>query len=217
MKLFDLLNEMEYQNVGHDHDRNIADVSTHATHHRAPAEANINSRSFGEFDNFTDRTVKDKDMHLDMNADGKIDTDELKRYVNWKAKKLGVPQEIALAVVERESNWNHKDISKNRNGTRDMGLMQLNSSNRKYFEDKFWAPDHHGVKFDPMNPEHNVEVGIKYLKWLENYFDGDWSKAIMGYNAGPGNVKRNTIPTSTRGYLKFVMDFVGDKAKKYFG
>jgi hypothetical protein len=216
MKFEDLINEMESMSYDSGHDRSIADVSTHATHHTAPPEASINSRSFKDFENFTDR-VSDKDMHLDMNNDKKIDTDELKRYVNWTAKKLGVPQEIALAVVERESNWNQNDVSRNRNGTRDVGLMQLNSSNRKYFEDKFWTPDHHGIKFNPMNPEHNVEVGIKYLKWLNTYFDGDWGKAIMGYNAGPGNVKRDTIPDSTRNYLKFVMDFVGDKAKKYFG
>jgi len=42
------------------------------------------------------------------------------------------------------------------------------------------------------NAEQNVDAGAKYLKYLNQRFDGNLTKTIAAYNAGEGNVRRFT-------------------------
>lgn len=51
-------------------------------------------------------------------------SDELQRYVREQAERQGVPFEIALAVIERESSYKPDAVS----DTGDFGLMQINAS-----------------------------------------------------------------------------------------
>jgi soluble lytic murein transglycosylase-like protein len=44
-----------------------------------------------------------------------------------------------------------------------------------------------GVK-NGCDPVENVEGGAKYLRWLLDYFGGDYTLALAGYNAGEGAV-----------------------------
>jgi soluble lytic murein transglycosylase-like protein len=62
---------------------------------------------------------------------------------------------------------------------------------------------------DLYNPEQNVDAGVKYLKYLNERFDGNLKKTIAAYNAGEGTVKRyGGIPPyrETRTYVKRVMN-----------
>ena len=43
---------------------------------------------------------------------------------------------------------------------------------------------------DLTNPSQNIAAGAKYLKYLNERFDGNETKVIAAYNAGEGNVKR---------------------------
>ena len=51
-------------------------------------------------------------------------SDELQRYVREQAERQGVPFEIALAVIERESSYQPDAVS----DTGDFGLMQITSA-----------------------------------------------------------------------------------------
>ena len=63
---------------------------------------------------------------------------------------------------------------------------------------------------DLTNPAQNIAAGTKYLKYLNERFDGNETKVIAAYNAGEGNVKRfGGVPPfrETRQYVTKVRDY----------
>lgn len=90
--------------------------------------------------------------------------------------KYKVPFALALAVAEKESNFNPDAVSK----TDDHGLMQINRCNFEYLLNK-------GI--DPLTYQGNIEAGILLLSEnLELY--GEESLAVMAYNCGRTGAKR---------------------------
>ncbi|WP_216364579.1 lytic transglycosylase domain-containing protein [Moorella sp. E308F] len=90
-----------------------------------------------------------------------------------------------LAIMWQESRFDTRVQSEA--GAR--GLMQiLPSTAREY-----------GVKPDQLyTPEINIQLGIKYLAYLQKQFNGNLFLATTAYNQGIGNVKRgeyNTVYT----------------------
>ena len=52
-----------------------------------------------------------------------------------------------------------------------------------------------GLKYDwyideRSSPEKSTAAAVKYLKYLNGRFDGDWHLALASYNGGPGTVQR---------------------------
>jgi soluble lytic murein transglycosylase-like protein len=117
-------------------------------------------------------------------------------FVIYTCKELDIPLNIFYNLIYEESRWKATAINRNKNGTMDRGLMQLNSRYQSYFVNKFFNSK---FVFDIFNPYHNIEVGANYLKSLHNKY-GNWKTSIMAYNCGPGNVDRNKIPTSTKSF-----------------
>lgn len=61
---------------------------------------------------------------------------------------------------------------------------------------------------DVTDPKQNIEGGMKYLKQNLDTFDGDVTKAVAAYNAGPGNVQKyGGVPPfeETQGYIKNIL------------
>lgn len=109
-----------------------------------------------------------------------------------EAKKNNLAPELVAAVVQTESSWRPTAKS----GVGASGLMQLMPKTGKWM----------GAK-NLMNPAENVRAGTKYLKYLNERFDGDPTMVLAAYNAGEGNVKRyGGVPPfkETKNYVKKV-------------
>jgi len=105
------------------------------------------------------------------------------------AKAYGVDPDLVKAVIRVESSNNYKVVSSK--GA--MGLMQLIPATAERF----------GVK-NPWDPRQNVKGGIKYLRWLLAYFEGNVDHALAAYNAGENAVdKYRGVPPykETKRYL----------------
>ena len=98
---------------------------------------------------------------------------EIRTMVTKLAPNYGLDPELVLAVIALESGY-RVDVVSNKNA---MGLMQLIPETAERF----------GVT-KPFDPEQNLRGGMKYLRWLLAYFDGNVPLALAGYNAGEGAV-----------------------------
>ena len=115
----------------------------------------------------------------------------------------GVDARLLEAICYAESGGDpNARGSANANGTRDLGLMQLNPKGALDAWYSNGKPNR-----DPMNPEHAVEVAAWYLGrsvpvvlkrlGLPVTFD----TLVISYNAGPGGARPGRTPSSTLAYL----------------
>ncbi|MEI6592209.1 MAG: transglycosylase SLT domain-containing protein [Holophagaceae bacterium] len=125
---------------------------------------------------------------------------ELIAMVDEITQTEGVDTHLARAVIQAESAFNYR--ARSRAGA--LGLMQLMPSTAERF----------GV-LDPFDPRQNITGGVKYLKWLHTYYEGDLTKVVAAYNAGEGAVNRyKGIPPfrETRAYVPRVLDLYRRRA-----
>jgi soluble lytic murein transglycosylase-like protein len=114
---------------------------------------------------------------------------QFKEMVNRIAVQEGVETPLVQSVIRAESNYNPDAVSPK--GA--MGIMQLIPATAKRF----------GVS-DAFDPEENIQGGVRYLKFLLDYYQGDYPRAIAAYNAGEAAVdKYHGIPpfAETQNYV----------------
>ena len=115
------------------------------------------------------------------------------RSVERHAETYGVPAQLVRAVIQAESAGNPFAVSSK--GAQ--GIMQLMPATSRRFDVR-----------DPMNPDQNIEGGVRYLSWLLDRYRGNTSLAVAAYNAGEGAVeKHGGVPPyrETRAYVRKVM------------
>jgi soluble lytic murein transglycosylase-like protein len=124
-----------------------------------------------------------------------------------KAKKYEIEPSLVFAIIKVESSGKSGAIS--RKGAK--GLMQLMPATARQMNVK-----------NPLNPEENIEGGVKYLRHLLDRFNGDVSNALAAYNAGPRRVRKfGGIPPirETQQYVNKVLSLYidsGPQSEKLF-
>ena len=115
-------------------------------------------------------------------------------YIEALCWEYGVDYEMVKAVIQTESDWNHKAVSTS--GA--IGLMQILPSTAM---SEFQTP-----KQDLFDPYVNVTVGIKYLSQLNEHFD-DLESTLTAYSHGPTVTKKySNNYISNNFYVKRVQD-----------
>jgi len=115
--------------------------------------------------------------------------------INQAANQYQIDPALIKAIIMAESGYNPNALSKK--GA--MGLMQLMPNTAKWL----------GVE-DSFNPEHNINGGVKYFKYLLKKFDGNIKLALAAYNAGSKYVRKyHGIPPfqATRYYITKVFQY----------
>src|SRR5882724_2627610 len=97
-----------------------------------------------------------------------------------ESRRNGLDPALVAAVILVESRFDPFAVSSV--GAR--GLMQLMPPTAQWLLEKESEP----MKIRPaqlFNPVLNIELGTSYLAQLMNRFDGDLTRALIAYNAGP--------------------------------
>ncbi|MGA1863246.1 lytic transglycosylase domain-containing protein [Deferribacter thermophilus] len=97
--------------------------------------------------------------------------------------KFNIPPVILKAIAETESNMNPYAVNTNRDGSKDYGLMQINTFWRKYLPKNVWKNI-----FDPCV---NIHVGAYVLSKCVKDYGLTW-QAIDCYNKGKSRAERDS-------------------------
>ena len=119
--------------------------------------------------------------------------------IRQKSVKYDIEPSIIKAVIEAESNWDDKAVSKK--GA--IGLMQLMPATARDMQIS-----------NRYDPEQNIEAGTRYLKMLLERFNGDMELAVAAYNAGPTNVEKSGGIPSFSETKKFVRNVISTYKEK---
>ena len=113
-------------------------------------------------------------LALSVAASGpQLSGDAIRSMVDAVARRVGIDNRLAHAVVRVESNYRPLAVSPK--GA--MGLMQLMPALAASYK-----------VTDPFDPEHNLEAGLRHLRGLLIRYDV--RRALAAYNAGEGAVSR---------------------------
>lgn len=135
--------------------------------------------------------------------------DEKAEFICTLSRDFNVDSDLVVSILEKENPTLNETAtgSVNSNGTRDLGLFQLNDKSlfsKGGFLDLWWKEEF--GEFNADNWKHNTYIAVKYIQDLTKTF-GEVNVFFIaaGYNAGTPraytayiNGDELSLPTSTR-------------------
>ena len=118
-----------------------------------------------------------------------------RRVASQMAERYGVDPEVFTRLIARESSWNPNA----KGAAGEIGYTQIMLETG--------VDPGYGVKpiNDRNDPIDNLRFGAEYLGALVKEYNGDYNKALMAYNGGPGNVNKGTVSDAAQKYAAEVM------------
>ena len=119
------------------------------------------------------------------------------RFEHWAAAS-GVPVDLLMAMTWLESGWQNDVVSP----VGAVGIGQLMPDTVSWLQDIVI-----GEPLDPHDPDDNIRMSARYLRWLLDRTGGDPATALAGYYQGLGAVRTSGVFPSTRVYVADVLAF----------
>ena len=108
-------------------------------------------------------------------------------------KRYGVDPYLLASIAKVESNLNPKAINVNKDGSKDYGLMQINS---------YWVERYKLRTEWLLEPCYNIHMGAMVLKGCQDAYPDSLIKAIDCYNKGKPKGLTEYVIKVYREYLK---------------
>jgi soluble lytic murein transglycosylase-like protein len=123
-------------------------------------------------------------------------SNELAARIYSAAAAEDIRPEVAFGLVRAESSFRARAVS----NAGAVGLTQVLPSTGRWI-----VPG--TTRSDLMNPDTNLRVGFRYLRYLYDKYDGDERLALTAYNRGPGTVDRHLRQgrSPDNGYFEMVI------------
>jgi soluble lytic murein transglycosylase-like protein len=147
-------------------------------------------------------SMQEAQMKLPVSSSGGGGEQDYAGAINEAARQWKLDPALLKAVVKQESGFNPSAVS----GAGAMGLMQLMPDTAREL----------GVN-NPMDARENLMGGARYLSSMLDRFDGNLTKALAAYNAGPGAVEKyGGVPPyeETQNYVSSILAMYADFRKK---
>ncbi|MFP7609856.1 type III secretion system invasion protein IagB [Serratia quinivorans] len=103
----------------------------------------------------------------------------------YAERSFGIEARLIAAIAQVESGMNPTTVGKNRDGTVDIGLMQINSSHLAKLKEI--GIDEKKLKGDPCL---SVLTGASILSDMMQIYGYSW-EAVGAYNAGTGKMRHH--------------------------
>jgi soluble lytic murein transglycosylase-like protein len=159
----------------------------------------VDDRGVYHFTNIMPVGKKYKTIIPDQNATVLVperDNNNYDTLIMHHSTRHGVDPLLVKAVMKAESNFN--PYARSPKGAQ--GLMQLMPDTAKLM-----SVD------NPFDPDDNIKGGTKYLKFLDEMFQGDMELMLAGYNAGPNRVLEHNMKVppieETKTFIKRVKEY----------
>jgi len=116
-------------------------------------------------------------------------TSEFNPLIEKLAGQYRVDDYLVKCIIKVESNFYPNAVSV----AGAMGLMQLMQETADYYNVK-----------NPLDPEENLDAGIRHFKSLMDYFDNEVPLALAAYHAGLGRVRRRMAVPPIKSTMEYV-------------
>ncbi len=124
------------------------------------------------------------DVYTNLPQAHKSAATALARTIIKESEKYEIDPVFVVAVIKTESRFNPLVVG--RHG--EIGLMQVKPDTAKWIAEKMRIPWSGPDML--RNPSMNVRIGMAYMQYLRESFDGHANKYVSAYNMGALNVRR---------------------------
>jgi LysM repeat protein len=118
-------------------------------------------------------------------------------FERWAAH-YGVPADLLMATTWLESGWQNHVVSP----VGAVGIGQIMPDTTAWMRDILIREP-----LDPSDPNDNIRMSARYLRWLLDRSGGDARIALAGYYQGPASVDRSGLYAVTEAYVTNVLSF----------
>ncbi len=130
---------------------------------------------------------------------GAVTPDAVKAALDRWSAAYGVDPKLARATAWMESGFRPDVVS----SVGAVGVMQLLPPTWKWIDEALLRTT------TPRTYDGNVRVGVRYLRWLLDEFDGDVRLALAGYYQGAQAVRDRGLFEDTKKYVAIILKLYG--------